>query len=137
MTRPNGVEQSYSFGELASHNTAVWKAAVGPGSCLAQVPVRYSGMRPPARIRATPRAERAPCADGGVCRGWVGSRQHSSTPKNAPVDRFPVSQIWTEVPEVIGRGKTQDQGDADERHGNAGDQADGTGELQRSERQQP
>lgn len=39
MTRTIGVEQSYSVGELASHNTAVWKAAVGPGSCLAQVPV--------------------------------------------------------------------------------------------------
>jgi hypothetical protein len=23
MTRPNGVEQSYSFGELASHNSGV------------------------------------------------------------------------------------------------------------------
>src|SRR5829696_347048 len=57
MTRPNRVEQSYSLGKLASHNTAVWKAAVGPGSCLAKVPVRYTGMRPPARIMATCRAE--------------------------------------------------------------------------------
>src|SRR5215204_3739225 len=153
MTRTIGVEQSYSFGELASHNTAVWKAAVGPGSCLAQVPVRYSGMR----------------------RAWVGSRQDSSTPKTRQLDRFAVSQMWTEVPEVIGRGKTQDHGDdgeqqkrdrerkgrvpadaqvgedradeeqhqpdgsghADERHGNAGDQADGAGELQRAEPRQP
>jgi AcrR family transcriptional regulator len=30
---------------------------------------------------------------------------------SASVDRFPASQMWTEVPEVIGRGKTQDQGD--------------------------
>ena len=57
MTRPIRVEQSYSFGKLASHNTAVWKAAIGPGSCLAKVPVRYTGMRPPARIMATCRAE--------------------------------------------------------------------------------
>jgi hypothetical protein len=43
MTRPNGVEQSYSFGELASHNTAMWKAAVGPGSFLARVPAAVLG----------------------------------------------------------------------------------------------
>ncbi len=48
---------------------------------------------------------------GWRCRGWVGSRQDSSTPKTRQLDRFRVSQMWTEVPEVIGRGKTQDQGD--------------------------
>jgi hypothetical protein len=69
MTQTIGVEQSYSVGELASHNTAVWKAAVGPGSCLAQVPARYSRMHPPARIRATSQAERVPCAVGGVAGG--------------------------------------------------------------------
>lgn len=75
MTRTIGVEQSYSVGELASHNTAVWKAAVGPGSCLAQMPVRYSRMHPPARIRgATSRAERVPCAVGGVAGGSVAGK---------------------------------------------------------------
>ena len=83
MTRTIGVEQSYSVGELASHNTAVWKAAVGPGSCLAQVPVRYSRMYPPARIRATSRAERVPCAVGGVAGGSVAARQQHA--ENAPV----------------------------------------------------
>lgn len=43
MTRTIGVEQSYSCRELASHNTAVWKAAVGPGSCLARVPAAVLG----------------------------------------------------------------------------------------------
>ena len=48
---------------------------------------------------------------GWRCRGWVGRRQDSSTPKTRQLDRFPVSQMWTEVSEVIGRGKPQDQGD--------------------------
>ena len=43
MTRTIGVEQSYSCRELASHNAAVWKAAVGPGSWLARVPAAVLG----------------------------------------------------------------------------------------------
>ena len=43
MTRTIGVEQSYSAGELASHNARVLKAAVGPGACLARVPAAVLG----------------------------------------------------------------------------------------------
>ena len=43
MTRTIGVEQSYSVGELASYNTAVWKVGIGV----------HAGLLP-SRIDVTP-----------------------------------------------------------------------------------